>query len=182
MTSYWLSDICSLTNSINVNPLAQGDKNYRYNSLTRLIILVTAASAILFPETRNEILLGGVISVFISIIIYMLTYNSSGVSGGSAELKTKDTLEEVEERLGQGQVSIEIIDDKYTNDINNVTLDYTPPNTNLKKEIIFNKYSTPSNVTKTTIDPKKLLSSGKQEPTGEVKQLYSMRAKNLSFV
>ncbi len=80
MTSYWLSNICSLTNSININPFSNGDRNFRFNSLTRLIILVTIGAALFLKQNQNEILLGGAISIFISVIIYMLTHSSGKMS------------------------------------------------------------------------------------------------------
>ena len=86
MTTFWLSDICSLLNSININPFKGNDKNFQFNSLTRLIILITLIGAILFQDSSNYILLAGSTSVFLVIVIYMLTYNSSEIySGGKRE-------------------------------------------------------------------------------------------------
>ena len=74
MTSYWLSDICVLFNSLEVNPFSGPDKNFRYNALTRLIILVTAVSAI-FLNNYKEILLAGMTSLALSVVIYFLSFN-----------------------------------------------------------------------------------------------------------
>ena len=48
MTTYWISDPCSLFNSNNINPFVSDDKNFKFNSLTRLIIVVTLFSSLLF--------------------------------------------------------------------------------------------------------------------------------------
>ena len=69
MTTYWLSDFCSLFNSLNINPFSGDDKNFKFNSLTRLIIVVTIVSALLFNSHTSEIFLAGGISLFLSVII-----------------------------------------------------------------------------------------------------------------
>jgi len=74
MTSYWLSDICVLFHSLDVNPFSGPDKNFRYNALTRLIILVTAVSTIFFSNYK-EILLAGISSLTLSVVIYFLSFN-----------------------------------------------------------------------------------------------------------
>ena len=74
MTSYWLSDICVLFHSFDVNPFSGPDKNFRYNALTRLIILVTAVSTIFFSNYK-EILLAGISSLTLSVVIYFLSFN-----------------------------------------------------------------------------------------------------------
>jgi hypothetical protein len=74
MTSYWLSDICVLFHSLDVNPFSGPDKNFRYNALTRLIILVTAVSAMFFSN-YNEIILAGISSLTLSVVIYFLSFN-----------------------------------------------------------------------------------------------------------
>jgi len=74
MSTYWLSNFCSLF-AFNINPLQGSDRNERYNALTRLIILVTAVAYIL---TRDQnVLIAGVISVIITVLIYLFTFNSS---------------------------------------------------------------------------------------------------------
>jgi len=177
MTSYWLSNICSLTNSVNINPFSDGDKNFRFNSLTRLIILVTIGAYIFSGKNKTEILMGGVISIFLSIIIYMITYNSGKMSKelnvipyspNNFNIKDKKTLKE--------------LSDHDINMANQITLDYTPPNTKLKEGSYFLKPNEmPPTVLKTEVDTKKLLSTGKQTPNGSVKQLNSLIGKNLSF-
>jgi hypothetical protein len=74
MTSYWLSDICVLFHSFEINPFSGPDKNFRYNALTRLIILVTVVSTIFFNNYK-EILLAGISSLTLSIVIYFLSFN-----------------------------------------------------------------------------------------------------------
>lgn len=77
MSTYWLSDFCSLFTSFDMNPFSNESKNERYNALTRLIIIVTLISSLIFNKQQNNILLAGAFSVFISLIIYLLTINSS---------------------------------------------------------------------------------------------------------
>ena len=76
MTSYWLSDICSLFNSYNINPFVGSDKNFKYNSLTRLILLLTIVLSLTYENNRFNILIAGGVSLILSIIIYLKTYNS----------------------------------------------------------------------------------------------------------
>ena len=54
MTSYWISDICVLFNSASINPFSGEDRNFRYNALTRLIILTTIVSAIFFKNFKDH--------------------------------------------------------------------------------------------------------------------------------
>jgi len=74
MTSYWISDICILFNSFEINPFSGTDRNFRYNALTRLIILTTILSAIFFGNFK-EIGITGLISLIISILIYFVSFN-----------------------------------------------------------------------------------------------------------
>ena len=74
------------------------------------------------------------------------------------------------------------LSDHDINMANQITLDYTPPNTKLKEGSYFLKPNEmPPTVLKTEVDTKKLLSTGKQTPNGSVKQLNSLIGKNLSF-
>lgn len=189
MTTYWLSDFCSLFNSMNINPFSGEDKNFRFNSLTRLIILITVLCAVVFSDSSNEIFLAGGISLFLSVIIYMLTYNSAEMSISldkklKGYLNSQKILEEKEENLKKGlsESGAEIIKDHRANVQNQVTLDYTPPNTDQKKTIyFFEGDKMPSNVTKVERDPKDYLSNGKQVLTGTTKQLHSLLKKDLSY-
>lgn len=189
MTTYWLSDFCSLFNSANINPFVGEDKNFKFNSLTRLIIIVTLVSASLNQAISNEIFLGGAISIFLSIIIYMLTYNSAEMSlETEKELKSyidsQKILENQQEdlKIGLSKAGEVIIDDYTTNVQNEVTLDYTPPDTyKSKQKYFFDGNKMPNNVTKTVINPRDYLSLGKQVTSGTAKQLHSLIGKNLSF-
>ena len=189
MTTYWLSDFCALFNSLNVNPFLGDDKNFKFNSLTRLIILSSIIFSILFADNANEIFLAGGISLFLSVIIYMLTYNSTDMSLGlNKEFKLyEDSRQLMESKQGNSKTEMSktgmsIINDYNSNVENQVTLDYSPPNTELKKGIYFlegNKM--PSEVIAKNRIPSDYLSSGKQVPTGTTKQLHSLIGKNLSF-
>ena len=193
MTTYWLSDFCSLFNSANINPFWGDDKNFKFNSLTRLIILITTVSALVFKEHTNEILIAGGISVFVSVIIYMLTYNSAEMASFMPELrtfaetqaeKTKSFIKSREEiiREGLSKMGARSLQDTAVNQENEITLDWTPPNTDLKKGTYFldgNKM--PSAVTKEVRDPKDYITTGKQVPEGTVNQLHSLLGKNLTF-
>lgn len=190
MTTYWLSDFCALFNSLNINPFTGDSRNFRFNSLTRLIIVVTIIFAVIFNQSSNEIFLGGGISIFLSVIIYMLTYNSAEMATKefNKELNTyiesqklsesrKETIEKELSETGK-----EIVNDAHANSQNEVTLDYSPPNTDLKKNIYFfegNKM--PSNVIPYKRDPSEYLTYGKQVTNGSTKQLHSLIGKNLSF-
>jgi hypothetical protein len=76
-TTYWLSNICSLTNSANINPFVGNDKNFKFNSLTRLIIVVTIISLFIPGQDKISIFIAGVISIALTYIIYMTTHSSS---------------------------------------------------------------------------------------------------------
>lgn len=75
MTTYWLSDTCALLNSFNIIPFGNEDINEDYNSLTRLIILVTVVLAFIKPEEYVNILLTGVVSICITVIFYFMNFN-----------------------------------------------------------------------------------------------------------
>ena len=96
MTTYWISDPCSLFNSNNINPFVSDDKNFKFNSLTRLIIVVTLFSSLLFSSMNTEILVAGVISLTLSVVIYLLTYNSNGSVGNPPEKLTNEIDENKE--------------------------------------------------------------------------------------
>ena len=189
MTTYWLSDFCSLFNSTNINPFEGDDKNFKFNSLTRLIILVTIVCAIVFSSNSNEIFLGGAISIFLSVVIYMLTYNSAEMSlNVEKQLKSYADAERIikeqqdELKIGLSKTGEEIIDDYNANVANEVTLDYVPPNTDLSKQKMFlDGNGMPDNVVKTTVNPKDYVSLGNQVTSGTAKKLSSLIGKNLSF-
>tara|TARA_B100000287_G_C20671934_1_gene793721 strand:- start:1065 stop:1640 length:576 start_codon:yes stop_codon:yes gene_type:complete len=188
MTTYWLSDFCSLFNSLNINPFIGDDKNFQFNSLTRLIIFITFLCAILFQDSSNQIFLGGAISIFLSVVIYMLTYNSSEMSTRfTGELKSyidsqkliKDQKEDL--KVGLSKMGEVVLEDQKINVENEVTLDYVPPNTkNIKTAMFLEGNKMPSHVTNEPRDPKDYISLGKQVTPGTAKQLHSLIGKNLS--
>ena len=91
MSTYWLSNFCSLL-SFNINPFQGSDRNERYNALTRLIILVTVFGYIL---TRDQnVLIAGTVSVIITVLIYLFTFNSS------VSFKTVDDYAQKDNVLG----------------------------------------------------------------------------------
>ena len=76
----------------------------------------------------------------------------------------------------------QIISDNSINTKNQLTLDYSPPDTKLKKSIyFFDGNKMPNQVVATKIDPTEYLSKGKQVPISTVKQFNSLIGKNLSF-
>ena len=117
----------------------------------------------------------------------MLTYNSTERSIElNKELKTYTQSHELKEnqqenlKVGLSKMGAETINDHNVNVENQITLDYSPQNTELKKNIYFfeeNKH--PSQVVKTERVSSEYLSNGKQVPTGTVKQLHSLIGKNL---
>lgn len=183
MTTYWLSDFCSLFDSLNINPFVGTDKNFQFNSLTRLIIFMTILCAILFQDSSDQIFIGGVISIFLSVIIYMLTYNLSEMSTRlTGELKSyidsKKIIEDQDKNLKMGEV---VLEDQKINVENEVTLDYVPRNTkNIKAAMFLEENKMPANVTNEPRNPKDYISAGKQVISGTTKQLHSLIGKNLS--
>ena len=126
MTSYWLSNFCALYSSLNIIPFIGNDKNFQYNSLTRLIILVTIISYI-YTQDIN-VILAGISSVTISVVIYFLTFNTKSVENLSE--KYLDKNETPADKI--------IKDDIVINQQNQITLDYSPPDTDdLRKHIFF---------------------------------------------
>tara|TARA_Y100001963_G_C6784405_1_gene451786 strand:+ start:2828 stop:3391 length:564 start_codon:yes stop_codon:yes gene_type:complete len=186
MTTYWLSDFCSLVNSLNINPFTGEDKNFRYNSLTRLIILLTLVGAIYYSKNSVQIFIAGGISIFLSVVIYFLTYNSSELSFiQDNEYNRDESMEQIKNKIDdllKSTPPTKSAKDKIVNNENHITLAYTPPDTDKKKHIYFlegNKM--PSKVVTTQRDSSNYLSTGKQTPVGVVKQLRSLIKKNLSF-
>tara|TARA_Y100000992_G_C21228015_1_gene473936 strand:- start:84 stop:629 length:546 start_codon:yes stop_codon:yes gene_type:complete len=181
MTTYWLSDFCSLFNSLNINPFIGDDKNFQFNSLTRLIIFITFVCAILFQDSSNQIFLGGAISIFLSVVIYMLTYNSSEMSTSfTAELKTHICPETIKKSLrGFSKTAEEIIlEDKQKRLENEVTLNnyFSRDTKHIKAGVFLERDKTPQHVTK---EPKEHnISFGPKVLYGTTKQIHSLIRKN----
>ena len=75
MTSFWISDICVLFTSFNVNPFSDGNINHRFNSLTRLII-ITAILSTIFIDIKS-VLMSTIISLIFTVIFYMIRFDKS---------------------------------------------------------------------------------------------------------
>lgn len=72
MTTYWISNMCSLINSVNIFPFGN-DINENFNALARLIIFSTIISLIIFDDYNpDNILLFGASSLILSVIMYFL--------------------------------------------------------------------------------------------------------------
>jgi hypothetical protein len=108
MTSYWLSNICVLFHSFEINPFSGPDKNFRYNALTRLIILVTAVSTIFFNNYK-EILLAGISSLTLSVVIYFLSFNKD-MSYNKNFNKVLESIEKTEFENANNLEKIKLLD------------------------------------------------------------------------
>lgn len=186
MTTYWLSDFCSLFNSLNIIPFIGEDKNFMYNSLTRLILVLTFAGAIYYNENSVQIFIAGGISIFLSVVIYFLTYNSSELSfNQDNQHNNYESMAEIKNQVDDlinSSKPEKSAEDKNVNNENHISLNYTPPDTDKKKHMYFlegNKM--PSKLIKTQRDSSEYLSTGNQTPVGVVKQLHSLIGKDLSF-
>ena len=72
MTTYWISNTCALTNSINIFPFGN-DINENFNALARLIIFATIMALVILDDYNpDNILLFGSSALVLSIIIYFL--------------------------------------------------------------------------------------------------------------
>lgn len=150
MTSYWLSNFCSLFSSVNVIPFTTEDKNYQYNSLTRLIILVTILGYI-YTQDIN-VIYSGLISITLSVIFYFVTFNTPGVENSIENYK-------VEKETPADKIAAS---DELQNQLNQVSLDYTPPDTDDQRKHIYflDGDHSKSKITKETIDTAEFLPSG----------------------
>lgn len=150
MTSYWLSNFCSLFSSLNFIPFTSDDKNYQYNSLTRLIILVTVLGYI-YTQDIN-VIYSGLISITLSVLFYFLTFNTPGVENSIENYK-------LEKETPADKITAS---DDLQNQLNQVTLDYTPPDTDDQRKHIYflEGDQSKSKITKETIDTSEFLPSG----------------------
>lgn len=150
MTSYWLSNFCSLFSSVNVIPFISDDKNYQYNSLTRLIILVTVLGYI-YTQDIN-VIYSGLISITLSVVFYFLTFNTPSVENSieSYKLENETPADKITKY------------DELQNQMNQVSLDYTPPDTDDQRKHIYflEGDQSKSEITKETIDTSEFLPSG----------------------
>jgi len=150
MTSYWLSNFCSLFSSFNVIPFTTDDKNYQYNSLTRLIILVTVLGYI-YTQDIN-VLFSGLVSLTLSVVFYFFTFNTPGVENSIESYK-------LEKETPTDKITTS---DELQNQMNQVSLDYTPPDTDDKRKHIYflDGDQSKSKITKETINTSEFLPSG----------------------
>jgi hypothetical protein len=72
---YWYSNPCSLFSSFNIIPFLDSDPNENYNSLSRLIIVITIGFAIFSKDDYLLVLGIGIISFLFSLVIYLSTAN-----------------------------------------------------------------------------------------------------------
>ena len=71
MTSFWLSNPCVLTSSINLFPF--GDElNENFNALARIIIILTIGMTFAFEEHSDLILISGGFALLISVLLYFM--------------------------------------------------------------------------------------------------------------
>jgi len=164
MTSYWLSNYCSLFSSFNIIPFTGDNKNYQYNSLTRLIILMTLLGYLYTLEIN--VIYSGIISLLISIIFYFVTFNSSSVekSVENPSVENKTPAYKLTES------------DDLQNQLNQVSLDYTPPDTDDKRKHIYflEGDQSSSKITNVDIDPSEFLPSGPKVVNAITKNLTTL--------
>ena len=191
MTNYWFSDFSSLFNSININPFVGGNKNFKYNSLTRLIVLVTVICSIIFNNNIGEILIAGFISLSLSVIIYLYTYNSqepynsqeraTNSAANSYEGATKIISEQSQNLTTDStQISEKIVQDYNQNVKNQVSISYSPVNTEKLKQIAFLEGDKSSNVVNyIPLKSYEYLQTGPKVQYGTTKRLLSLLEKNV---
>ena len=150
MTSYWLSNFCSLFSSVNIIPFTSDDKNYQYNSLTRLIILVTILGYI-YTQDIN-VIYSGLVSLTLSVVFYFLTFNTPGVENSIENYK-------LEKETPADKIAMS---DELQIQLNQVSLDYTPPDTDDQRNHIYflDGDQSKSKITNETIDTSEFLPSG----------------------
>ncbi len=77
MVNYWYSDPCILFSSLNIFPFLGESQNDNYNSLTRLIILITIIATIFSGDYYLQVIALGISSIFLSVIIYDATHSDA---------------------------------------------------------------------------------------------------------
>lgn len=164
MTSYWLSNFCALFSSLNVIPFAGEDKNYQYNSLTRLIILVTILGYI-YTEDAN-VIFSGILSLTLTVVFYFVTFNKPSVENSIENYKL--------EKKTPADITTE--KDEIQNQINQITLDYSPPDTDdMRKHLYFlDGDVSKSKITDTVIDTSEFLPSGPKVVNSITKSLSKL--------
>ena len=164
MTSYWLSNYCALFSSFNIIPFMGDNKNYQYNSLTRLIILMTLLGYLYTLDIN--VIYSGVISLLISVIIYFVTFNVSNVekSVENPPIENKTPADKLTSS------------DDLQNQLNQISLDYTPPNTDDQRKHIYflDGDQSSSKITNVDIDPSEFLPSGPRVVNAITKNLTKL--------
>lgn len=164
MTSYWLSNFCALFASLNVIPFIGEDKNYQYNSLTRLIILVTILGYV-YTEDIN-VLFSGLLSLTLSVVFYFLTFN------------TKSAEHSIDNYRLEKETPADIITqkDEIQNQMNQISLDYSPNDTDDKRKHLYflDGDRSQSKITDVVIDPSEFLPSGPKVVNSIVKNLNKL--------
>ena len=185
MSTYWFSDFSSLFNSININPFAGSDKNFKYNSLTRLIILITIIGSIFLNENRNEILIAGITSVTFSVIIYLVTYNSQEMNTSSASKSYEDSSKILEEqgsnlKIASTPISEVIIKDNNQNIKNQISIGYKQMDTDKLKHTMFLEGDKSADISMHKYIKPYPTPYGNQVETGTLKQFSGLIQKNLN--
>lgn len=182
MTSYWFSDSCALFNSISINPFYGTDKNYQYNSLTRLIIVVTIAAAIKYPRDYVMILSTGLFSVLLSVCVYFVTLNSSAAVESRTIKDLPTDFSNIEDMGGLTNHGKDLLKDYNTNTKNSFLINRPIKNTdNLKHKFILDGDKTPKKITNEDIPQESNNEFAKQIMSGTLKQLNTIN-KNISPV
>ena len=183
MTSYWFSDFCALFNSFSINPLAGSDKNFQYNSLTRLIIVLSLVGSLIYQDDYIGILVTGVFSVILSVAIYFLTLNSP--TGVENRVIANSNIEYSGEEYAGGLTNQgrNILEDYETNTKNSFLINHPIVDTeSIKHKFFLEGNKTPKEVTKEIIPPNTQNQFAQQVMSGTVKQLNSLQNKNISPV
>jgi hypothetical protein len=122
MTTYWFSDICSLFNSFEINPFSGPDKNFKYNSLTRLIILISVTASICTGQYM-QFSIAGIISIILSLLIYFATFNKDMLYANTDQI-----LKNIEDREFKNSSVLEkvILQDESTNKKNLQIVNFKP--------------------------------------------------------
>jgi len=183
MSTYWFSDFSSLFKSININPFTGSDKNFKYNSLTRLIILVTIIGSIFFNENMNEILIAGIASIAISIIIYLITYNSQEANNVSESYEVSSKILEEQAsnlKIDSTPISEAIIKDYNQNVKNQISIGYNPMDTDKLKHAMFLEGDKSTDISMRKYINPYPMPYGNQIETGTLKQFSGLNVKNIA--
>ena len=71
MTSFWLSNPCVLTSSLNLFPF--GDElNKNFNAIARVIIIFTVVLTFAFEQESELIMMSGGFALMISVLLYFM--------------------------------------------------------------------------------------------------------------